>query len=105
MNKVYGMGDVADICRVTAHTAAKWVDNGTLRGYRIPGSKHRRVMVEDLRDFMVANGIPLRGLEERSVQSTCPKCIGKREFFVPGVGFQACGRCGGGGVIYAEVKA
>ncbi len=44
-------------------TVSKWFDSGHLRGYRIPGSKDRRIPLEHLVRFMQAHGIPLNGLD------------------------------------------
>ncbi len=59
-------GEVAKICNVASRTVSKWFDCGHLRGYRIPGSKDRRIPLEDLVRFMRAHGIPLNGLETGS---------------------------------------
>lgn len=56
-------GQVARICKVAPRTVSKWFDSGNLRGYRIPGSKDRRIPVQALIRFMRAHGIPLDGLE------------------------------------------
>lgn len=56
-------GEVAKICCVAPRTVSKWFDSGQLRGYRIPGSKDRRIPVEQLVRFMRAHGIPLNGLD------------------------------------------
>lgn len=56
-------GEVARICKVAPRTVSKWFDTGQLRGYRIPGSKDRRIPLEQLIRFMRAHGIPLNGLE------------------------------------------
>ena len=56
-------GEVARICNVAPRTVSKWFDAGQLRGYRIPGSKDRRIPVEHLVRFMRAHGIPLNGLD------------------------------------------
>lgn len=56
-------GDVAKICKVAPRTVSKWFDSGKLRGYRIPGSKDRRIPVQQLVRFMRAHGIPLNGIE------------------------------------------
>jgi excisionase family DNA binding protein len=56
-------GEVAKICRVAPRTVSKWFDSGQLRGYRIPGSKDRRIPVEHLVRFMRSHGMPLNGLE------------------------------------------
>ena len=55
-------GEVAKICNVASRTVSKWFDSGQLRGYRIPGSKDRRIPVKDLAKFMKAHGIPMDGL-------------------------------------------
>jgi len=54
----YTTGEVARLCQVTKRTVIKWIDGGKLQGYTIPGSKHRRVAAENLRQFMKANRIP-----------------------------------------------
>jgi excisionase family DNA binding protein len=56
-------GEVAKICNVAPRTVSKWFDTGQLRGYRIPGSKDRRIPLDQLLRFMHAHGIPLNGLE------------------------------------------
>lgn len=55
-------GEVAKICNVASRTVSKWFDSGALEGYRIPGSKDRRIPVSSLKKFMKAHGIPLDGL-------------------------------------------
>src|SRR5881394_1850210 len=54
----YTTGEVARLCQVTKRTVIKWIDGGSLSGYTIPGSKHRRVSADSLQQFMRANGIP-----------------------------------------------
>jgi len=51
-------GDVARICNVAPRTVSKWFDTGQLKGYRIPGSKDRRIPVSELIRFMKAHNIP-----------------------------------------------
>ena len=55
-------GEVAKMCNVAPRTVSKWFDSGTLKGYRIPGSKDRRIPLGELLKFMKAHGIPLEGL-------------------------------------------
>jgi excisionase family DNA binding protein len=57
--EVLTTGEVAKICNVAPRTVSKWFDSGTLKGYRIPGSKDRRIPVAELLKFMKAYGIPL----------------------------------------------
>ena len=51
-------GDVAKICNVAPRTVSKWFDTGQLKGYRIPGSKDRRIPVSELMRFMKAHNMP-----------------------------------------------
>ncbi|MFA5239842.1 MAG: helix-turn-helix domain-containing protein [Phycisphaerae bacterium] len=55
-------GDVAKICNVAPRTVSKWFDNGQLKGYRIPGSKDRRIPLSELTRFMKANNMPAMNL-------------------------------------------
>ncbi len=55
-------GEVAKICNVAPRTVSKWFDSGQLQGYRIPGSKDRRIPVNALVRFMKQHHIPLDGL-------------------------------------------
>jgi CheY-like chemotaxis protein len=55
-------GDVARICQVAPRTVSKWFDSGALNGYRIPGSKDRRIPLNRLIRFMQQHGMPLNGL-------------------------------------------
>ncbi len=56
-------GQVAKICSVAPRTVSKWFDGGQLQGYRIPGSRDRRIPVDQLVRFMKTYGMPLNGLE------------------------------------------
>lgn len=56
-------GEVAKICNVAPRTVSKWFDSGQLRGYRIPGSKDRRIPMTSLIKFMKAHHIPMDSLQ------------------------------------------
>jgi len=56
-------GEVAKICNVAPRTVSKWFDSGQLRGYRIPGSKDRRIPIEQLVRFMRTHKMPFNGLD------------------------------------------
>ncbi len=66
--EVLTTGEVAKICHVAPRTVSKWFDTGKLRGYRIPGSRDRRIPLTQLVQFMRAHGIPLEGLEGSTVR-------------------------------------
>lgn len=55
-------GDVARICNVAPRTVSKWFDNGQLKGYRIPGSKDRRIPLSELVRFMKMHNMPTAAL-------------------------------------------
>lgn len=56
-------GEVAEICKVAPRTVSKWFDSGELEGYRIPGSKDRRIPLPALVKFMKKHKMPLDGLK------------------------------------------
>jgi excisionase family DNA binding protein len=66
--EVLTTGEVARICNVAPRTVSKWFDSGQLRGYRIPGSKDRRIPLAHLIRFMRAHGMPLNGLDSGRVR-------------------------------------
>jgi len=51
-------GEVAKICNVAPRTVSKWFDSGQLKGYRIPGSKDRRIPLNELVRFMKRHNMP-----------------------------------------------
>ncbi len=55
-------GEVAKVCNVAPRTVSKWFDSGQLKGYRIPGSKDRRIPMTSLLQFMKDHGIPMDGV-------------------------------------------
>lgn len=63
MKPVYTTGEVARICRVSQQTIIRCFDNGKLKGFRVPGSRFRRIPLDSLRRFMVENTIPLENLD------------------------------------------
>lgn len=63
MKELYTTGEAAEICKVSQQTIIRCFDSGRLEGFRIPGSKFRRIPRLDLIKFMKENGIPLDRLE------------------------------------------
>ena len=63
MKTIFTTGEVAEICRISQQTVIRCFDNGRLRGYRVPGSKFRRIPRDSLLDFMKKNSIPLERLD------------------------------------------
>lgn len=63
MKNVFTTGEVAEICKVSQQTVIRCFDSGKLKGFRVPGSRFRRIPRESLVQFMKENGIPLDNLE------------------------------------------
>lgn len=61
--QVFTTGEVADICKVSQQTVIRCFDSGRLNGFRVPGSRFRRIPRESLIAFMKANQIPMELLE------------------------------------------
>ncbi len=51
-------GVVAKIAGVSIQMVNRWVDKGHLKGYKLPGSKDRRITHSALREFIKANQFP-----------------------------------------------
>jgi len=63
MKTVFTTGEAAKICKVSQQTIIRCFDNGQLKGFRVPGSKFRRIPREALYRFMKDNQIPTDALE------------------------------------------
>ncbi|MFQ5429346.1 MAG: response regulator [Phycisphaerae bacterium] len=60
---VFTTGEVAEICRISQQTVIRCFDSGKLKGFRVPGSKFRRIPRDSLIAFMRAHRIPLENLD------------------------------------------
>ncbi len=61
--RIFTTGEAAAICKVSQQTIIRCFDAGRLQGFRVPGSKFRRIPREELIRFMKSNGIPVETLE------------------------------------------
>lgn len=59
MKSVYTTGEVAKVCKISQQTVIRCFDSGRLKGFRVPGSRFRRIPRDRLIEFMKANDIPL----------------------------------------------
>jgi len=59
---VYTTGEAAEVCQLSQQTIIRCFDSGQLEGFRVPGSKFRRIPRKALLKFMTANKIPMDGL-------------------------------------------
>ena len=62
MKDLYTTGEAAEICKVSQQTIIRCFDAGRLDGFRVPGSKFRRIPRQNLIKFMKDNNIPLDAL-------------------------------------------
>lgn len=63
MKTVFTTGEAAKICKVSQQTIIRCFDSGQLKGFRVPGSRFRRIPREQLYAFMRDNGIPTDALD------------------------------------------
>lgn len=60
--KVFTTGEAARVCKVSQQTIIRCFDSGRLNGFRVPGSKFRRIPRDELIRFMQTNDIPVGAL-------------------------------------------
>jgi excisionase family DNA binding protein len=65
---VFTTGEAADVCRLSQQTIIRCFDNGQLEGFRVPGSKFRRIPRVSLLKFMKDNGIPLDAMSDDQIR-------------------------------------
>ena len=65
MKTVYTTGEAAKICKVSQQTIIRCFDTGQLKGFRVPGSRFRRIPRDKLIEFMRENSIPTDALESQ----------------------------------------
>jgi excisionase family DNA binding protein len=58
MKTVFTTGEAAEVCKVSQQTIIRCFDSGRLKGFRVPGSRFRRIPRDALLAFMKENGIP-----------------------------------------------
>ena len=63
MKELFTTGEVAEICKISQQTVIRCFDSGRLEGYRVPGSKFRRIPRQKLIKFMKKSDIPLDSIE------------------------------------------
>jgi excisionase family DNA binding protein len=68
--QVFTTGEAAEVCKVSQQTIIRCFDSGRLQGFRVPGSRFRRIPRSELIRFMRANEIPadvLDGADKKRV--------------------------------------
>jgi len=65
---VFTTGEAADICNLSQQTIIRCFDSGQLGGFRVPGSRFRRIPRVELVKFMKDNGIPMDGMDSNTIR-------------------------------------
>ena len=63
MKDLFTTGEAAEVCKVSQQTIIRCFDAGRLEGFRVPGSKFRRIPRRSLIKFMKDNNIPLDAVD------------------------------------------
>lgn len=64
VKKVFTTGEAAEVCKVSQQTIIRCFDSGRLQGFRVPGSRFRRIPRDELIRFMRENEIPIDVLDD-----------------------------------------
>jgi two-component system, OmpR family, response regulator len=84
--RIFTTGEAAEVCKVSQQTIIRCFDAGRLGGFRVPGSKFRRIPRADLIRFMKDNEIPTDILEasvsDHSMTSTLDSSGSRRVLIV-----------------------
>ncbi|WP_252732022.1 response regulator [Paraglaciecola arctica] len=57
--KSLSTGDIAQYCDVNLRTVIRWIDKGSLKGYKLPGRGNNRVTVDNFVLFLKENKMPV----------------------------------------------
>ena len=63
MKDLFTTGEAAEVCKVSQQTIIRCFDSGRLEGFRVPGSRFRRIPRQSLIKFMKENNIPLDAVD------------------------------------------
>jgi len=58
IKSAYTTGEAAHICSLSQTTIIRLFDSGVLKGYRVPGSRFRRIPHEELERFLIEHALP-----------------------------------------------
>lgn len=78
LKTVFTTGEAAKVCKLSQQTIIRCFDNGLIKGFRVPGSRFRRIPREALFRFLKENKIPTDALElqqEENDQKPTPDAL------------------------------
>jgi excisionase family DNA binding protein len=84
IKRFFTTGEAAAACKVSQQTIIRCFDAGRLSGFRVPGSKFRRIPRDELLRFMHANNIPtdMLGVPDASLGRTRVLIVDDDQSFV-----------------------
>jgi two-component system response regulator VicR len=57
--KTLTTGNIAKLCDVNLRTVIRWIDRGSLKGFKLPGRGNNRVKEDDFVDFLMVHEMPI----------------------------------------------
>jgi len=57
--RVLTSGEVAKYCSVHLRTVIRWIQQGDLKAYKLPGRGNNRIEEKDFLEFLTSNGMPI----------------------------------------------
>lgn len=63
MKAIFSTGEEAEVCQVSQQTIIRCFDSGRLKGFKVPGSRFRRIPRAALMQFMKEHNIPMEAIE------------------------------------------
>jgi two-component system, OmpR family, response regulator RpaA len=63
MKRLFTTAEAAALCHLSPSKIIHCFDSGQLKGFVVPGSRHRRIPRSSLLEFMLSSGIPTDALE------------------------------------------
>lgn len=77
-NLLFKTTEAARISGLSLNTIIRSMEKGLLKGFRIPGSRHRRIPEAALREFLVQNRIPTEELEREIARRKASRKPGEK---------------------------
>tara|TARA_R100000329_G_C7456104_1_gene160617 strand:+ start:219 stop:494 length:276 start_codon:yes stop_codon:yes gene_type:complete len=58
-------GEIAEVCDLSQQTIIRQIDRGFIKGFKIPGSSHRRASVDTVREWMQNAGMDMGAFDAK----------------------------------------
>lgn len=72
--RVFTTGEAAVVCGLSQQTIIRCFDSGRLTGFKVPGSKFRRIPREELIRFMRTNNLPMEIFQNGALKRVVSIC-------------------------------